>query len=152
MEYKLHILKKIVKVFNNNNITYSLGASSMLYLRGIVMSFNDLDFRVKSEDVPKIVSLFSNYPKEIRKPNEKYKTKVFLEYIIDGVEVDIMSDFIIQNNNKDYHFPLNNTDDFDIIKLDDVTIVLDSVLDWYTFYSLMNRTDKINILKSYLEK
>lgn len=43
---KLELLKEIASTFNQENITWNLGASCMLYLRGIVDTFDDLDIMV----------------------------------------------------------------------------------------------------------
>lgn len=88
----------------------------------------------------------------IRVPNEKYKTKVFLEYNINGIEIDIMSEFIIVNNGIDYSFDLSETSPYDEFDLDGVTIKLATVSEWYQFYKLMDRFDKVELLKDIIEK
>ena len=106
---KLKLLSDIADQFNKENITWNLGASCMLYLRGIVESFDDIDFMVKISDIEKVKEIMSEYAiPDIRIPTSKYKTKYFLEYNIEGVDVDIMADFIIVKDNIDYFFPLTS--------------------------------------------
>lgn len=149
---KLQLLSTIANDFNKEGITWNLGASCMLYLREIVSEFNDIDIMVALEDIDKVQQLMSKYATPIkREPNEQYKTRYFLEYDIDGVEIDIMSGFVIVTKDNEYSFTLNKDDEYDIYKLKGVDIKLASVEEWYKYYSLMGRTNKVKLLKNYVK-
>ncbi len=148
---KLKLLSNIAQELNQNNITWNLGASCMLYLRDIVSEFNDIDLMIKEEDIIKVEKIMSKYGTPVKRvPTEKYKTKYFLEYDIDGVEIDIMGGFVIVNKDQEYSFPLKENDPFDEYMLHGVTIHLAKVETWYKYYSLMERTDKVRLLKNYV--
>ena len=51
---KLEVLTAVAKEFDESDITWAIGASSMLYLRNIVGKFNDLDLMIKKEDALKV--------------------------------------------------------------------------------------------------
>ena len=147
MQKKLEVLKKVAKILNDNDITWNLGASCMLYLRGIVEMFDDIDIMVSEEDVLKVESLFSSFESTIKPPNNQYKTKRFIEYVIDGVDIDVMAGFIIVNKGKDYYFPLSKGTQSEKIILDGVSINLESAETWLRYYELMERKDKVILLK-----
>ena len=59
-ESKLKILSEIAEELNKNHIKWALGASGLLYLKGIVDDFNDLDIFAVEDDVPKVVERFDS--------------------------------------------------------------------------------------------
>lgn len=149
---KIALLTKIAKEFNDSSVTWNLGASGMLYLRGVVTAFDDLDIMVHLNDVDLVKKILSKYAKpSVKIPNEQYKTKVFLEYNIEGIDLDIMAGFTIVNQNQTHYFPLEKKE-FETVIIDGVKIFLESIENWYTYYKLMNRDDKVLIIEQYLHK
>ncbi len=149
---KKEVLIKIAKQLNSSEITWVLGSSMMLYLRGVVQSFNDIDIIVNEEDVLKTKEVLDNLGKQLpRDRNAHYATKQFLEYEIAGVEVDIMSGFTIISKDKEYYFPLEKSKNYQSIILDGETIYLDTIDNWLQYYQLMERTEKVEIIHSYLQ-
>lgn len=53
IKHKIEVLLNVSRCFEKENITWALGASSMLYLRGIVYTFNDIDIMADNEDIEK---------------------------------------------------------------------------------------------------
>jgi hypothetical protein len=152
MDKKLKVLYKLANLLNTHKIKWNVGASCMLYLRGLVPSFNDIDIMIQEKDVTKLKKLLEQYPLEIRKPNDKYQTKFFLEYIIDGVEIDIMAGFSIVKNGQVHYFPMHQADQFDRREVDGVVVYMESLEQWYQFYYLMDRTDKVLLLQDHIDK
>lgn len=149
MNNKIDVLKELASKFNQSKVKWNVGASCMLYLRGITSAFNDIDIIIDEKDVELVKEILKDFIPNQVLPNEKYKTKVFLEYVIHGVDIDIMAGFTILSNNKDYYFPIKDKSSYDTIKIDEVEIVLGSVEEWYTYYKLMDRKDKVELLSSY---
>ena len=52
IDEKLRILARIAAALNGAGITYAVGASLLLFLRGIAQGFNDIDLSVLEEDAP----------------------------------------------------------------------------------------------------
>ncbi len=151
IEKKLSVLLKVAKELNANNITWAIGASLLLYLKKITDSFNDIDIMIAEDDVEKAKSIFLTFGSlKPRDSNVQYKTKEFMEFIIEGVDFDVMAGFIIVNNNFEYYFPLENKDIKEFINIQDIKVPLQSIEDWLIYYKLMNRTDKVNLINNYL--
>lgn len=146
INHKLEVLISIAKILNKHHILWHLGASCMLYLRGYVDHFHDIDLMIAEEHVDEVKRLLSKYSHHERQKNEQYKTKVFLEYDIEGVDIDIMAGFAIVHEGQVHEFPLKESDPSDELLLDDTVIYLAKVETWYTYYKLMKREDKIKII------
>jgi hypothetical protein len=149
MKEKIDVLKNLIKDMDLYKITYSIGGSCMLFLRGIVREFNDIDLRVKEDDLSKLMDALNSHHTEKAIPNQKFKTHHFFEYLIDGVEIDIMVNLTICHEGIEYQFPLKQTDSLDRISLDGIDLVLDNLDEWLLYYELMERQDKVRIIKQY---
>lgn len=152
-EIKIATFLKVAKILNENNITWAVGASLLLYFKGITDKFNDIDLMVAEKDIEKTKTIFLSLGKEYSKnPNLQYKSKCFLEFNLDGIDFDIISGFVIVNNNCDHYFPLEKNSIAEYFCLENTSIPLQSVNDWLTYYTLMNRKEKVEMIKNYLNK
>ena len=152
-EIKIATFLKVAKILNENNITWAVGASLLLYFKGITNKFNDIDLMVAEKDIEKTKTIFLSLGKEYPKnPNLQYKSKCFLEFNVDGIDFDIISGFVIVNNNCDHYFPLEKNSIAEYFCLENTSIPLQSVNDWLTYYTLMNRKEKGEMIKNYLNK
>ena len=61
IDRKMNVLCKIAHALNKENVTWVVGASLLLYLKGIVNDFHDIDILVLEEDVPKVKQVFSKF-------------------------------------------------------------------------------------------
>lgn len=147
MEDKLYVLQYIGDLFNNHNIRWVLGASCMLYLRGITNHFDDIDIIISNDDVDEVKRLLSIHDLNEISPNEMYQTRTFLEYKINKVDLDIMAGFTIVANKKTHYFPLEEDNKRDQYFLNGTIIFLDSIEAWLKYYTLMNRLDKVQMIK-----
>ena len=68
-EEKIKLLKRIAHQFNKFNVTWALGASMMLYLKGIAREFHDIDLMISNDDV-EIVRIILSDMGEIKPPNQ----------------------------------------------------------------------------------
>lgn len=150
IDQKLDVLIKIAKLFNKYNVLWHLGASCMLYLRGYVPHFKDIDLFISMGDVHKVKRILSKYTFHERQANEQYQTKVFLEYEIDGIDIDIMAGFAIVHNGNVYDFPLTIHEPYDELLLDDQVIYLSKVETWLKYYQLMKREDKVKLIENHI--
>jgi hypothetical protein len=144
---KLTILSQIAKELNDKNVTWAIGASVLLYFKGIVTDFNDIDIMIAEEDVEAVKEvLLSLGNMQAPNPIVEYKTKHFMEFLVDNVEVDIMAGFIIIVKNKEYYFPLKKEDIKDFKEIDGIKIPLQSLVEWRTYYQLMGRDEKVHMI------
>ncbi len=149
MNQKLIVLEKIAFLLNKNNIKFALGASGLLYFKGIVREFNDIDIMILEEDADAIKELFLKIGKLYDKgDNTGYKTKAFMEFLIDEVEVDVIAGFTITKQDMDYYLPLN-INKIETIPFSSTTISLDNIEDWLYYYKLMDRKDKVKLIEDF---
>lgn len=151
MDNKKAVLIKIAQKMNESSIVWNLGGSCMLYMRGIIKEFNDIDIVVSEanvESVRKIMSSLGTLMSRVEHKN--YKTTFFLEYTVDGIDVDIISGFTIAYNNKDHYFPLFTNEGLDVIEINKTQIYLEHVSVWLHYYTLMERTEKVNLIEAFL--
>lgn len=148
---KLIVLKRIASEFNKANITWALGASMLLYFKGITSEFHDIDIMIANEDaiLAKDILLHMGVLQPPN-PDAKYKTKMFLEFVIDDVDVDIMAGFAIVNHDMLFDCSLQKEEIVEIFDLQGEQIPLQSVELWCKYYELMGRDSKVLAIKSFL--
>jgi len=153
LEHKLAVLTKIGRALDGKEITWAVGASLLLYLKGIVPSFHDIDILVAEKDLEKLKETLAPFGKpEPSKPNDRYTTKEFVEYGLEGVEIDVIAGLGIVSAGKDHYFPLTEDGIKERILINGVSIPLMSVRDWRVYYVLMGRTEKVSLMDSALKK
>lgn len=151
IDNKLEVLKKVASKFNKNKIRWAVGASLLLYFKNIAETFNDIDIVIDEKDVDKAKEiLLSLGTMKERDSNEGYKTKCFLEFIIDNVELDIMAGFTIIHEGRDFYFPLIEDEITKTIKIKEENIPLHSVKAWRNYYYLMGRTKKVEMIDKFI--
>jgi len=152
MKNKLEVLKYIADKFNKANIRYCFGASIILYFKGIVDKFNDIDILFVDEDYNLVKETLSDLGelKQYRK-SEQFKSEYFLEAVIDEVEVDAFANFNIIYNNQENCFPLDISK-IEYFDLDGIKIPLDSLDNWHNYYHLMGRDNKVALIDDYNKK
>lgn len=147
LEHKLDVLTTIAEYFNNEQITWAVGASLLLYLKGKTDVFQDIDIMIIESDVEKVKNVISKLG-IIQPPNpsEQYKTKCFIECVIDDVDLDIMAGFVIVNNGTEYDCSLRKDEIVDVVLINNQKIPLHSLELWKYYYELMGRNDKVEMI------
>ena len=98
IQKKIELLQKIAHRFNEANIEWALGASMLLYFNGIISEFHDIDLMVSvhgAEQVRTILSEMGELHAPASAPDPMYRTKVFMEFTIDSVGIDVMAGFLM---------------------------------------------------------
>ncbi len=153
LESKLLILSKIARILNKHNIVWAIGASTLLYIRNVVDDFNDIDIMVDEGNIPTVKELLSEIGVlKVSEASAQYRSKAFLEFYIEGVEIDIIAGFTIAHNNIEYYFPLNTNEITQTVTINNEIIPLHSITEWRKYYSLMNRLDKVQIIDDFNKK
>lgn len=152
---KIELLKRIAHRFNGARLEWALGASMMLFLKGITAEFHDIDLMVSVQDAAcakEILSEMGTLCPPNPKPNPMYRTKVFLEFCIDSVDVDVMAGFAIVNNGKVFDCGLRADQIAERMPLGAEIIPLQSPQLWCKYYRLMGRHEKAARIAEALEK
>lgn len=149
IEHKLDVLSRIAEKLNSAKLTWAVGASLLLYFKGIADSFNDIDIMLAVEDAERAKSIMLGLGALLPpKPNRQYKTPHFYEFVVDGVDVDIMGGFIIVKDGQDYDCSLTTDKIAEHITVNGQLISLQSVSDWRGYYALMGRDNKVAMIDS----
>ncbi|MDI9540250.1 MAG: hypothetical protein QM204_02075 [Bacillota bacterium] len=148
---KLEVLAVIADKLNENNITWAIGASSMLYLRNIVQEFDDLDLLIKQEDALKAKEILLKMGTLKESVSGSYATKYFYEFLINGVEVDVMAGFKIVKDDIIYDCSLKDEDIKESVIVNGINIPLDSLENWLYYYRLMERAQKVSIIENHIK-
>ena len=152
---KLELLKKISRRFNESQIEWALGASLMLFLKGIVSEFHDIDLMISVQDVERAKAILlemGDLCPPNPEPNPMYQTKVFMEFIIDSIDVDVMAGFAIVKEGKLFDCSLHADQIVEKMALGTEIVPLQSLLLWSKYYRLMERPEKAEMIEKAIEK
>ena len=142
---KIQLLLRIAHRLNEAHIEWALGASMLLYFKGITSGFHDIDLMVADCDAECVRTILSemgeNCPSDPI-PSPMYRTKTFMEFLIDSVEVDVMAGFAIVKDGKVYDCALRKEQIVEKMRLGTEVIPLQSPLLWCKYYRLMGRDEK----------
>ena len=79
IQEKLDVLSKLAAKFNKEGIVWAVGGSLLLYFKGYVENFNDLDIMVADVDALKMENILKFYGKMLPLKKENCDTKVRYE-------------------------------------------------------------------------
>lgn len=152
VSHKLQVLCRIAEAFNTENITWAVGASLLMFLKGITSDFHDIDIMIAEEGAIKTRDILSSmgtlHTSEV---SATFQSKIFMEFIIDKVEVDVIGGFRIINDDGTHYFPLSKEMINEVITIDSTSIPLQSLVDWRLYYQLMGRQQKAELIDTYLK-
>lgn len=147
-EEKIIVLKEIAHRFNEAGIVWALGASMLLYFKGITSDFHDIDLMVGNENADQarkiLLEMGCMVPSE---PDTRCQSRIFMEFVIDGVDVDVMVGFTIVCDHKRIDCSLQKDQIAEILDVDGEQIPLQSVEQWCEYYRLMGRTEKVKMIE-----
>jgi hypothetical protein len=153
-EDKLVVLSHLAHALNEAHLTWSLGASCFLYLEGIAPTFHDLDFMVSEESQKEAERIFATLGEKQPEHYDRlrYGTRFFGEYVVEGVDVDVMVDFSILKDGKEYRFPLKRENIDKVVLLKGEPIPFEKLSLWRERYLLMGRESKVAMIDKALRK
>lgn len=148
----LNTLEKVAKELNKKNIRWAIGASILLKEYGIVNEVNDIDIIVDCKDIGKVDKALKEIGiKRDENKNSNYSTKYFYEYLVDGVDIDVMADFAINYENGVYTVILDEKAIASYKTLNGIKIPFMALEDWYIIYQLIKgREVKVMLIEKYL--
>lgn len=131
-------LKKLCDAFKREKLHWALAWSAGLFFRGIVDDFHDLDIVVESINREKMVQFLNTVGAEIESEYNDpcFTTKVFFRCYLDGVEMDIMSDFGMTVNQIDYKLEFSMAE-IDIISANGMNIPIYTAEVQYLLYAIL---------------
>ena len=149
IQHKLNVLHKLAAEFNRHNLVWAVGASILLYLKGYVDDFNDLDIQVTAADALEMETILNSLGTAQPTTKENFETKYFRKFMVDGVEIDMIGGFAIVSDGKVYDCDLHPEQITDYAQLNGESIPLLAVELWRKYYHLMGRTQKVEIIDNH---
>lgn len=147
LDHKLEILSTVAEHFHREEVTWAVGASLLLYLKGKTDLFHDIDIMIMESDVEKVRAIMSRlgvvHPPN---PDVRYGTRYFIECTVEDVDLDIMAGFTIVHNGVKYDCSLKEDEIAESILINKQRIPLHSLARWKRYYELMGRTEKAKMI------
>lgn len=145
-------LADIGKKLNEANIVWGVGASLLLNHYGLVDKPNDIDILVHKKDIEKVDALLQSIgQKKIRDRDTTYSTKYFYEYIVNGVDIDVMAGLTINHPEGSYKYVFDTQSISKKYEVNNIAIPLTSLEDWFVLYQLIpKREEKVKLIQEYL--
>jgi hypothetical protein len=145
-------LSYIGEKLNEENILWGVDASILLSHYNLVNSPNDIDILVALKDIHKADEILKSLGnKKTREANDSYSTEYFNEYVINGIDVDVMSGLTLNHEEGKYEQIFDEASIVDEMLVNDVKIPLTSLEDWYIIYQLIpGREYKVSLIENYL--
>lgn len=148
------VLLKIAKKLNEKNIFWAIGSSYLLKEEKIVDVAHDLDIFIAMQDIDAAEKVLGELAKKEESiDNKNFASRRFLEYTIDGVEVDVIAGFRVVNCSHIYEYILDDKAVVNTKIIDGIKINYTSLEDWFVIYSLIDgRKEKAMKIKEELLK
>jgi len=138
-------LLDIANTLNSRNITWGLGGSLLLFIKGYKTNVNDIDIIVHSKDLMDLKEVISKYEINEKEKTAKFLTNHFYTFNIKSINIDVMVGFVVKNEIDIFAFREKEISTSKIC-IDGENIYLSSVSEWKKAYTAMNRIDKISLL------
>jgi len=144
---KIAVLIKAAKKLNEVSITWAVGASLLLYLRGLTSEFHDIDIMVSKAQIEQVKEIFLTM-EGLQDANLNGKFGM-MEFVVDDVEIDVMDGFF--EASVGLYFVLGAGDIEDWVEIGGERIPLQSLEEWKLFYGIMGRPEKVKLIELYLQ-
>ena len=145
-------LTRIGRLLNEKKVLWGVGASVLLHQYGLVDSPKDIDLLAALEDVDAIDGILQGVgEKKDREKAGLYSTRVFREYVVGGVDIDVMAGFSIRHTDGVFAYVFDRKSITRFIEIKGVEIPFTSLEDWYVLYQLIpGRKRKVELIESHL--
>ena len=149
---KLLVLTQLAELLNRQKLRWAIGGSLMLYLRGVVSDFKDIDLFVTLEDAQQVIELLDQVaiPQETV-PSEQFQTVVYKKYLMDGVFIDVMAGFKVVVSDGVMDCSLTSETQLKRLIVYNQEVPLYTLSEFRDFYTYMNRMSKVELIDEYLQ-
>ena len=145
----LDALAKAAHELNRAGVVWALGASALLYVKGVVETFHDVDLLILPEHMPAAHKAFVQLgakAKPAAPPSLTYATPFFEEFTLDGIDFDLLGGFTIRRKDAIYRYPFGEDRIAEMLSYQEETIPLTPLSDWVVLYLLMPRRSSKAVL------
>ena len=148
----LAVLGLIAEQLRGTSITWAVTGSCSLALQGVPVAVHDIDLRTTAKDAYTLEALFRPYQKRpVSFASTGSVQSHFGALEINGIQVEIIGD--MQHRLPDGTWePIVDMNRFKVwVALEDIELPVMSLPFLYEAYQLLGRTDKVALLKNWLE-
>jgi len=145
-------LVEIARALNQAGVHWGVGASVLVYYCGLVDTPHDIDILTSELDVETVATILGSLGRETQgDPRSLYSTSRFLEYVVDGTNVDVMAGLAIKHTDGTYVLPFDDRSVTMTRTENSVTIPFTSLEDWYVLYQLIpGREAKVKLIEDHM--
>ena len=147
---------QLVKLFNQNEIQWAFGGSSLLYYLGIPVEPRDLDVVVAKRDIEKAQQLLRETGAtfiEEKISHDDFLTEKFYTFLWKGMEVDLMAVPGIKRDDATFFIEFDKKGVWKWVEEVGEKIPLCDPEDWLIYYAMMtHREIRVAQLEDYLKK
>ena len=152
MEKKLRVLANLAADLNESDILWAVGASAMLFLRGIMKEFRDIDLLVCEEDVEVAQEILMRHGTQLPTADDsRFDSKHYRKFDVDGVEIDLIAGFVVNGEDGQHVCPLLMEEVDGCVDVLDEAVSLHSLQTWYQYYTWMGRAERVKTIEEYFE-
>jgi len=136
-------LAYIVKALQREQIHFGIGGSLLLAHHGLPVTPRDIDLVVALEDAERAVQVLSEMGTVVEQDETSlYATQVFQEFIIKGIDIDLMSGLQIRHDEGIFVCPFAEQ------TINKTGLPFMSLVDWYVIYQLIpGREQKVAMIE-----
>jgi hypothetical protein len=148
----LDTLSRIGKILNDGGVLWAVGASVLLNRYGLADNPNDIDIVVDFNDIALADALLTNMGvKKQRVKTAAYSTRFFYEYIIQGIDIDVMAGLAVKHDAGVFEYAFDQYSVTEMVTIDGVSIPFAALEDWFVIYQVLpNREAKVKMIEDYL--
>lgn len=147
-----NILSYIGEKLNEADIAWAVGASMLLNQFGFIDKPNDIDIFIDIKDIERADKILKDIGEKKKwEKTTAYSTKYFYEYVIGGIDVDVMAGFAVKHSSGVFEYIFDHDSISENKAINGVAIPFTSLEDWYVIYQLIpNRQPKVEMIEKYL--
>lgn len=142
------VLEKVVACLQHERIHFGIGGSLLLAHHGLPVTARDIDLVVALADAERAVLLLSEMGTVLEQDETSlYATEVFQEFIIEGIDIDLMSGLQVRHDEGVFVYPFAEQ------TINETGLPFMSLVDWYVIYQLIpGREQKVTMIEDVFTK
>ncbi|WP_214723307.1 hypothetical protein [Exiguobacterium sp. s143] len=142
------VLEKVVACLQHEQIQFGVGGSLLLHHHGLPITPRDIDLVVALADAERAVLLLSEMGTVVEQDETSlYATEVFQEFMIEGIDLDLMSGLQIRHGEGVFVYPFAEQ------SIDSAGRPFMALVDWYVIYQLIpGREQKVTMIEDVFMK
>jgi hypothetical protein len=139
----------VLELLEEHEVSYSIGGSLLLSLKGLPVQPNDVDLLVKPENFTQAKQVLQKRAVRIKDkpPQDCFLTKACTTFtMLDNIQVDLMADFAITYEDTIFRMPFTAVMEQTVAGI----LPLSSMEAWYVMYWLLpNKETKRELMENY---